>query len=260
MKLKEGLRITKRLLFLGIFIMGCDSRYEVTSYFETGEVKSRVYSADTTGGISGEYVEYSKLGDKKMKGRLYNGKRIGEWTYYHPDGSIKARGIYVDGLKNGEWVYNPLGNSYQIEWKVYTDSNLFKINIPNDWIIEQAPGLHLIGRKPVVNETEFGSNFNVSSTGSEQIPGDLQTIAKNTISQTIEEYKGLSPSILSHDKTIINNNKAEIYSVHFEGNGVLSISYFIEGEDEIYYLNFFTKIPEKDTLLLREIAFSFNVI
>lgn len=249
---------TLLIILLAICMLGgCNPDQKVVEYYDTGEVKSRLTLVDTTDGLSGQYKEYYKEdGALNMEGALRQGKRTGYWTYYHPDGTVKAEGKYLDGLKDGIWSYNVQDESYQIDWKIYSIPGEFKINIPQSWTIDEAEGLHMIASKEV--DEEFSSNFNVSSVDAESIKDGLKSIAEDIIDQMLAEYSGFNPSVIKEEEIIINSNLAIVYTIEFKGNGITSLSYFVDASDSIYYLNFFTKKYEEDKLLFREIALSFN--
>ncbi len=185
-------------------------------------------------------------------------QRIGDWKYFDKNGDLTARGKYVDGQKEGEWWYKEqtYNGSNNVNWNI-NSNNLFKLNLPADWEVEN--------RKDPLVILSFNYPDSISPTGNVTLIEkdrnlSLKELAKFHISQNT---LGENHRTTKVEEIQINGLNA-IYSQQFmeyNGEEIFIEQYLVEAPNRNYLLSFFVRknginIYHK---IFTEVAYSFKI-
>lgn len=246
------------LILLGLFLSHCKNNFRITEKYDSGEIKSEITVEDTVDGVSGQYIEYHRNGQISAVGKIENEKRVGKWEYYNEDGSLKAQGNYKKGLKIQDWSYYKLEDSTSIAWEIFRKPDKFKINVPNNWTLDEIDGLQLSAYSP--KENEIKSNFNVTTLDYDKQKYDLMSYSDLNMEAMIDHYSDFDPELISKQETIINNNSAIIYVIRYSENNIWTVSFAISNNVESYLIHFTINNFDNEIQLVKEIGMSFTTL
>lgn len=91
-------------LFIPLFLISCENRYEKITYYDTGEIKEKYeYPTKLDFNNNQNYTAYCFYKDGKIENHttIRNGKREEEYLSYYPNGVLKNIIIFKNGVKNG---------------------------------------------------------------------------------------------------------------------------------------------------------------
>lgn len=92
---------------------------------------------DSTGALvltegTGPVKEFHMNGEKRLEGKLENGKKIGLWRYFDENGNLNKVGTYVNDLEDGRWLSGDLAGIHFVDNMCYSDVTVFQA-----WLEEQ---------------------------------------------------------------------------------------------------------------------------